>query len=322
MNNHAPHASRPSVTRRRFLESAGLAALAALAGPRHAAAADPTGNIVDAHSHIWTRDVASFPLREGVAVESLSPPSFTTEELLALIKPHGVSRVVLIAHHPYYGWDSRYLMAAAAAHPGVFAVVGQIDDRGPNVQAVMRAQLKQRVTGYRITSGIYGKENWLGGPGMAAMWTTAASTRQAICGLINPDELEPFGQMCARYPDTPVVIDHLARIGMTGAVAEAEVAALCSLAKHKHVHVKISAFYALGKKQPPYDDMLPTVCRVLDAYGPERCMWGSDSPYQLSGSNSYGASLAVITDRLPGLSPTDRDWLLRGTANKVFFPYR
>jgi predicted TIM-barrel fold metal-dependent hydrolase len=55
------------------------------------------------------------------------------------------------------------------------------------------------------------------------------------------------------------------------------------------------------------------------AYGPERLMWGSDCPYQLMGGHTYKASIAVVRDRLYGVSVMDREWMLRKTAERVFF---
>jgi predicted TIM-barrel fold metal-dependent hydrolase len=125
--------------------------------------------------------------------------------------------------------------------------------------------------------------------------------------------------MCTRFGDTPVVIDHFARIGVNGEIRDADVAALCSLAKHKHTTVKLSAFYALGKKASPYLDLVPMIRRVLDAFGVDRSMWASDSPYQIGGGHTYAASIELVRDRLDDLSEGDRQWLLRKTAEKVFF---
>ncbi len=95
--------------------------------------------------------------------------------------------------------------------------------------------------------------------------------------------------------------------------------ALCHLARHKHAHVKVSAFYALGQKKPPYDDLVPMIRRLFDAFGPKRLMWASDSPYQLQGANTYRASIGLVRDRLDFLSKADREWLLAKTAEAVFF---
>ena len=56
----------------------------------------PIEPFIDAHSYIWTPDLAHYPLAQGFTVENMKPPSFTAEELLALCRPAGVGRVNLI----------------------------------------------------------------------------------------------------------------------------------------------------------------------------------------------------------------------------------
>ena len=59
--------------------------------------------------------------------------------------------------------------------------------------------------------------------------------------------------------------------------------------------------------------------RLRDAYGASRLMWASDCPYQVQGVHTYAASIALIRDRLDFLTAEERDWILRKTAEKVFF---
>jgi predicted TIM-barrel fold metal-dependent hydrolase len=162
-------------------------------------------------------------------------------------------------------------------------------------------------------------EKWLEGPGMESLWKTAAETGQVMCCLIDPSHIAQVAAMCGRHQGTPVVIDHFARIGADGTIRDDDVKALCDLARHKRVSVKLSAYYALGRKQPPYEDLIPLIRRVLDAYTPERCMWASDAPYQVSPPHTYAASIALIRDRLPRLSEGDKALLLAKTAERVFF---
>ena len=318
-----------SLQRRRWLQAASCATF--LAGwdrtpfsSREARAADMTASYgtndgyIDAHSHIWTRDIDRYPLSGGAVLNDLDPPSFNTDELLTLIGGHGVSRVVLIQHHKFYGFDNRYMTDATRLNPERFRVVGMVNDQEPNPDTTMRSLLEQGVTGFRITSWIRGRK-WLHGPGMEAIWRCAAETRQAICCLMDPPFLPSLDAMCRKHPDTPVVIDHFSRIGVDGAIRSRDVKQLCRLSRHRNTHVKLSAYYALGKKQPPYLDLLPMIRQLLDAFGPERLMWASDSPYQLQDGNSYADSLSLVRDRLDFLSDGDRDWLLRRTANHVYW---
>ena len=64
--------------------------------------------------------------------------------------------------------------------------------------------------------------------------------------------------------------------------------------------------------------MMPFIKELIHAYGPERLMWGSDSPYQLAPGQGYAASIALIRDRLD-VKVSDREWLLRKTAERVYF---
>jgi len=74
------------------------------------------------------------------------------------------------------------------------------------------------VTGFRITPFIRKDqpEKWLDTPGMQEMWKTVAETRQGDVRLINAADLPRVDKMCSSHPETPVVIDHFARIGVDG----------------------------------------------------------------------------------------------------------
>jgi len=274
---------------------------------------------IDAHSHIWTRDVENYPLAEGKTVGDLDPPSFTTEELLDVAHQNDVGRVVLIAHNQFYRWDNSYMLDAVRQHPHTFRVVGMVDNMAPDPDVAMKKLLRQKVTGFRITPGVYGRDKWLDNPGMHAMWKMAARTRQNMCCLINPEDLPTIDRWCQQYPETPVVIDHFARIGIDGKIRTSDLDNLCKLARHQHTSVKISAYYALGKKQPPHTELIPMIERLIDAFGVKRLMWASDSPYQMVGQNTYSDSIKLITERMDSLSNGDREWLLRKTAERIFF---
>ena len=313
-------------SRRGFLK-ASCAALGAAAvsgriilqGDAMARGADVPDGDIDAHSHIWTRDVEHYPLAKGQTLDDLAPTSFTAEELLELARPLGVGRVVLIQHKTYHGLDNSYLTDSIAKYPSVFSAVACIDAEGPHPDAEMVALKAKGVRGFRIVGSDGGASRWAHSDGMRTMWDTAARENLAMCPLINPHELPLVDEMCRAFPKTPVVIDHFARIGVDGVIRETDLAALADLAQYPTVHVKISAYYALGRKQSPYTDLIPMIERLLSAYGAERLMWASDSPYQIVPPHNYADSLALIRERMPGLTATQKEWLLKKTAEKVYF---
>ncbi|MEC8929035.1 MAG: amidohydrolase family protein [Verrucomicrobiota bacterium] len=302
-------------SRRHFL---GTAAAAALAGCCTMTAPRKTGAI-DAHVHVWTRDTDRYPLKPGAKkADVMKPPSFTPDELMAHARPQGVDRVVLI-QMSFYGHDNTYMLDTIAAAPKTYVGVALVDETAADLPAHLKALRARGVRGIRITPGRQSAGPWLESKTMARLWQEATDAGLAICPLINAIALPALHQMCKRFPRTTVVIDHFARIGVYGKVMDSDVDDLCRLEKFPGVHVKTSAFYALGKKQLPYDDLAPMILRLVEIYGPERLMWASDCPFQVNAPHTYAASIDVIRSRVQLLKPADRDWLLRGTAEKVFF---
>lgn len=306
-------------SRRQFLGAAAAAA-ATLPVVNCASGAPPapTDGFIDAHVHIWTPDTDTYPLASGYSKQDMVPASFTPEELFAHSKPSGVARIVLI-QMSFYGFDNRYMLAAIERYPGVFSGVAIVDENAADTPDKMKTLRQQGVRGFRLYTDKAKAEAWKNSPGMKAMWSTAADLGQAMCLLANPDALPAVLEMCQQYPRTRVVIDHFARIGMSGTIDPRDLDNLCRLAKYGNVFVKTSAFYALGKKQPPYTDLLPMIQRLVQEFGAQRLMWASDCPYQVQGEHTYAASIGLIRDHLPTLSTAQRDSLLRSTAEQVFF---
>jgi predicted TIM-barrel fold metal-dependent hydrolase len=268
---------------------------------------------IDAHVHVFTGDRGRYPR----AVErDARPERFTPEDFFAHAKPSGVARAVLI-QISFYRFDNSYMLHTMRAHPGVFSGVAVVDPASRRPEEAMKALARQGVRGFRITPG--GSPGaWLDAPGMQAMWRGGAEQGLAMCPLVNPDALPSIDRMCARHPETPVVIDHLARIGAGGEIRDSDTRLLCGLARHPNVKVKVSAFYALGRKTPPYTDLAPLIARVFENFGPRRLMWASDSPFQVQDPHTYEASISLVR-KLPFLSAEDREWLLEKTAASVFF---
>ncbi|MFV0443079.1 MAG: amidohydrolase family protein [Planctomycetaceae bacterium] len=308
-----------TMPRRSFLQTAVAGGVLCLGSSGQAVAADDDAGWIDAHSHIWSTNLGKYPLADGQTVEDLQPREFTAEQLIAMGKSQGVQRFVLIQHKPYHGLDNSILLDAIAAHSGVFSAVACVEAAGAAPQDDMRRLAARGVRGFRIRPGEGGHDHWRDSPGMRAMWKCAAETGLAMCPLINPEYLSEVAEMCQQYREANVVIDHFARIGMDGEVREADLKSLCDLARFPQTNVKISAYYALGKKAPPYLDLIPMIQRLSEAYGPSRLMWATDSPYQLTPPNTYAASLELVRDHLSFLSEDDCNQVLRGTAQRVFF---
>jgi predicted TIM-barrel fold metal-dependent hydrolase len=299
--------------RRAFLANTAGALASALGGGQ-----EPPGYI-DAHVHVWTNDFRKYPLGKGWTPEQMSPSTYLPGDILTTARKSGVRRIVLI-QMSYYGFDNSYMLDVIRSQPSVFRGVAVVDWHSPSPDKAMKETARQGIRGFRIQPGKEAPDRWLDGEGFQKMFRCGAEERLSICPLINPDALTALDRQCAKFPDTPVVIDHLARIGASQAIREADIKTLCALSRHKHVKVKLSAFYALGEKKPPHLDLIPLIRRVYEAFGSRRLMWASDCPFQTV-QESYEDSIGLIRDRLDFLSAEDKEWILRRTAEESFWSF-
>ena len=272
---------------------------------------------IDAHVHVWTDDLERYPLAPGFSRAEMAPPTFTPEELLAHCRPSGVDRVVLI-QMSYYGTDNSYMLDTIAARPDVFRGVAVVDHQHPGLREELLRLRAGGVRGLRIYPGGVGPDEWLTAEADRRLLALAGDLGLVVCPLIDPEYLPAIGRAAEAFPQTTFAVDHLARIGIRGPVPEDQVAALCALARWPNVLVKVSAFYALGAKRRPHDDLLPLIWRALDAFGAERLMWGSDSPFQVV-DETYEGSISLIRDRLHPVPSPGIAAMLGGTAERVFF---
>lgn len=280
--------------------------------------ADDTTGFIDAHVHVWTPDTTRYPLASGFEKKSMLPASFTPEELLALCKPNGVSRVVLI-QMSFYRFDNSYMLESIARYPGVFSGVAIVDETQSNLRETVKSLAAKGVRGFRLYTNKTNAESWSSSTAMKSFWSIATDEGLAMCLLSDPDALPAVIQMCQQYPQTKVVIDHFSRIGIDGMIRQSDLDNLCRLAEFQHTFVKTSAFYALGKKQSPYKDLGEMVRKLRDTFGAQRLMWATDCPYQVQAGHNYMDSVALIRDRLNFLTAADKTAILRTTAEKVFF---
>lgn len=274
-------------------------------------------NFIDAHFHAWSDDDVRYPLAVVPSLALRPVKLFGPNEVLAQVTPHGCDRVVLI-QISFYGTDNRYMLDVIAERPSIFRGVAVVDPRSPEVAAEMRRLRPQGVRGFRI-EGLSGDlDAWLDHPGYAEMFACAAAEKMAICPLMKPAGLPALSRMCDCFPETTVVIDHFSLVGGGGVIDPTHVELLTGMSRHPNVNVKLSAFYGLGKAKAPHDDMIPLIRRVFDAFGPARLMWASDGPFQAF-RGSYDAGISIVRDRVDFFSPSDRDFIMRKTAERVFF---
>ena len=120
-----------------------------------------------------------------------------------------------------------------------------------------------------------------------------------------------FAPIAERHPQLTLICDHMG-VGLeavrTGRRDDAFAQAL-ALARYPNVSVKLSAIANFSTEPYPFRDTLPYIRRLYDAYGPQRCYWGTDITNSFARA-TWRQRIAHFTEELPFLSEQDKDWIM------------
>ena len=157
-------------------------------------------------------------------------------------------------------------------------------------------------------------------PGATQVWEIVRRLDTVVCAHIRSRFLRQLSDLLARFPEVPVVLDHAAYPEAAEGVDSETVQGVLELARFRNLHVKLTFAVTGSDEDYPFRDTHPILKRLIEAFGPDRCMWGSDFPCELwLKKATYAEHLALFTDEL-GLSPAEQDAILGGTAMQVWFP--
>ena len=292
-----------------------------------------TDRIVDAHIHVWSPDFETYPLAPGFTPDDLWRPSFTPDDHFAYSQQLGKVRLNLV-QMTWYGLDHSYILDLIASDPETYTGTGIIpgiaDVSLADPGKTMLALADRGIRAFRVRGGTTGRptafgraSRWLDYPGYESMFKTGAEHNLALSFLMGLQDLPDLIRMCRRFPETPIILDHLCGVRIRdGGWPEYEIRALCNMARYPRVMVKLGPFQALGNGKAPYLDLLPLIQRVVDAFGPERIMWESDSGgpvWMQDPASDFAASIALIRNHAEFLSAGDKEQILFKTAADFFF---
>ena len=201
-----------------------------------------------------------------------------------------------------------------AAHPGRFGLVKPVDPTDPAVaETIAEWAATPGTVGIRIMMSRDVSDGSRRSRRSTACWPPAARHSLPV-NLVCWGRLEQAGQLAARNPNTRLVIDHLGLQQPFEPPPPAEPLAdlpkVLALAAHDNVAIKISGACTLSREAFPYKDIWDPLGRIFDAFGLDRCMWGTDWTRAV-GLLTYkqGVEAFRVTDRL---SDSDRAALMGG----------
>jgi L-fuconolactonase len=247
------------------------------------------------------------------------PAEVTGDQMVAAMDAVGVDGAILVSPFSMYRYDASYALEVYGAHPNRFRLVKPVDPTDPAVL--------DTIAGWASTKGTVGIRIFLrdtvstdsADPAINRV-LAAAAQRSLPVNVACTGRLDQAGQLAARNPNTRLVIDHL---GLSQpheppppAEPFADLPKLLALAAHDNVAVKISGACTLSREPFPYKDIWDPLFRVFDAFGFNRCMWGTDWTRAV-GMVTYeqGVEAFRVTDRL---SDSERSALMGDTLQQVY----
>ena len=230
---------------------------------------------IDAQVHAYERDR---PERPWTAVLA-GPPQVTGDDMVAAMDDVGVDGAILVSPYTMYRYDASYALDVYAKHPNRFALVKPVDPADPGI--------KETIDDWAATDGAvairvmmaYRDSVDADHSGIDLVLKTAAKANLPV-NLLCWDVTSKAATLAAANPNTQIVIDHLAlkQPFEPPPLDEpfADLPKLLHLAQYENVAIKITGACTLSKEPYPYNDIWDPLNRVFDAFGFDRCLWGTD----------------------------------------------
>jgi predicted TIM-barrel fold metal-dependent hydrolase len=271
--------------------------------------------IIDSQVHAYE---ANTPKRPWHSVPNW-PPHVTGDEMVAAMDAVGVDGAIFISAFSLYQYDDSYAREVQRQHPGRMAIVKPVNPDDPAVEDVIAEWKKvPGAVGVRIMMYPEGKR------------TATDPGLDRICKAVVKHDL-PLNMLCwgnldvgtslvDRHPDTRFIIDHLAlmqpRVPPAPDKPWADLPKVVELAKRKNAVIKVSGACTLSKEPYPFNDIWDPLARVFDAWGFERCLWGTDWTRAAAVVNYEQAVRPFVETKR--LSDSERAMLMGGACAKAY----
>ncbi|MFF0476301.1 amidohydrolase family protein [Streptomyces sp. NPDC004284] len=275
---------------------------------------------VDAHHHLWELGRRPQTWLDGPESAAIRR-DFTMADLAPRARAAGIERTVLVQVLPDLA-ETREFLALADAEPLIAGVVGWADLTGPGIADTL-AELRQGPGGGRLVGVrhlVQGEADpaWLARPAVRRGLRAVGDAGLCYDLLVLPHQLPAAVETVRALPDQPFVLDHLAKPPIARGEQEPWAGRLRELAREPHVFCKLSGLVAEARRGDwTVADLRPYAETALEAFGPDRVMFGSDWPVCLPAA-SY-EQVVETADRLTdGLGTHERAQVFGATAARVY----
>jgi len=275
--------------------------------------------VIDAHHHFWTVERGDY--------------HWMTPEVPALYRDYGPDD--LRPHLEFYGIDATilvqaaqtvaetgYLLDIAEQSPFVAGVVGWVDLTSPSAPAEI-AELARHplLVGLRPMVQDIEDDDWLLRNDLAPAMAAIVEHGLTFDALIFPRHLPRLAAFLDRYPDLPVVLDHGAKPLIKDAILNPWRADMAAIAARPRTFCKISGLVTEAEPDWKISDVAPYVEHIVEVFGPDRLMWGSDWPV-VNVARGYRDWRDAAVAMLAGLTELERAMVFGGNAAQFYLGAR
>ncbi len=269
---------------------------------------------IDSQVHSYERNSPERPWRGHLQ----GPDEVTGDQMVAAMDAVGVDGALLVSPFSMYGYDASYAQQVYAAHPGKFGLIRPFDWQSDSIaDDVAEWAAAPGVVGARImlTAGEFEADD----PGLNQILAAGAKAGIPV-NIMASGKLPLLRDLARRNPDTQIVVDHLglAQPFVPPAPPEpfADLANVISLAESDNVAIKISGACTLSHQPFPYTDIWDSLTKIFDAFGFDRCLWGTDWTRAVDLLDyEQGVEAFRVTDQL---SDSERSALMGGSLAKIY----
>jgi len=275
--------------------------------------------ITDSGLHIWQAPTPERPW--NIAKAHLKDP-MSYEDLRVRMKEAGVDRAILVPPS-FAGAYPEYSLEAAAKYPEQFAVMSPIPLNKPEGRKVLENLVGQPgMLGVRLTFHHDYDESWIRDG--TADWFWPVAEKMNIPVMMNaPSIHKDVGEVAQRHPNLRLILDHMGRQkGMKDEKLGLGLSPTIDLAKYPNVFVKLTSTPSCSSQGYPYRNIHPHLKRLIGAFGPRRCFWGTDLSAMLSRTKcTYRQAVTMFTEEMDFLSKEDLEFVMgRGLAECLPWP--
>lgn len=268
---------------------------------------------IDAHQHFW-----SYHPEQYAWISEAMPQlrrDFLPADLEPLLSPFELKGSIAVqARHSLEETD--FLLDLSQAHPFMLGVVGWVDLQAPDLEKQLSAYSAQlKLCGFRHIVQDEPDEHFLLRPDFLRGMRLLHDYGFTYDILVYERQLPQVPHFLEQCPDQPFVLDHLGKPEIQAGISKRWRESIRAIASFPNVYCKISGLVTeadWAAWQPA--QFMPFLEEVLDAFGPDRLMIGSDWPVCLLAATDYAQTMGAIAPFIEQLTMQDREKLFGGTA--------